>query len=209
MTQQKNINKDGNLHMTCSTYGSKKLSSVYVYLWKDGLGISKMEQKQEQHDSTFTVYRVGLNNSGNYSCVFSKTDYPPSKVAMKGHNIIQIQVIANFLPADISVAGVSTVSEGEDIEFRCAVSYALQTLDDCQVIQSYLKKNESILQVQAFDVARMETTFIIKDAVTRDSGHYSCMVLPSKCIQEQEKTGKTLRGNNTVLLKVKGESVNT
>ncbi|CAB1420916.1 unnamed protein product [Pleuronectes platessa] len=202
LSQQKNISENSDLYVTCSTFGNKKVSSIYVYLCKNGLGISRVTQKQDQHDSTFVVDSVGLEDSGNYSCVFSKTDYPFSEVAMIGHNIIQIQVIANFLPADISVAGVWTVSEGEDIEFRCAVSDALQTLGDCQVIQSYLRKNESFLQVQEFDVARRETTFFIKDAVTRDSGHYSCVVLPSRCIQQQEKT---LYGNNAVLIQVEGE----
>lgn len=56
--------------------------------------------------------------------------------------------------------------------------------------------------MQAFNVMRLEATFTIEGAVMRDSGHYSCVVLPSKCIQEHEKT---LKGNNTVLLEVKGE----
>ena len=63
-------------------------------------------------------------------------------------------------------------------------------------------RNESILQVQAFNVMQMEAVFAIEGAVMRDSGHYSCVVLPSKCIQEHERT---LYGNNAVLLKVKDE----
>lgn len=111
---------------------------------------------------------------------------------------------ANFLPADISVVGPSTVSEGDDVEFRCTVSHALRTLGECQIIRSYLIRNESTLQVQAFDVTQMEATFTIQGAATRDSGSYSCVVLPSKCMREHEKT---LSGNNAVVLEVEGEGV--
>lgn len=88
--------------------------------------------------------------------------------------------------------------------FKCIVSGPLQTLGECQLIHSYLMRNETILQVQAFNVARMEAKFTIEGAVVRDSGLYSCVVLPSKCIQEREKT---LYGNNAVLVEVKGENV--
>ena len=96
LSQQKNISEHSDLYVTCSTFGFKKLSMVHVFLCKDGLGFSKMRQRQDQHDSTFVVDIVGLKASGNYSCVFSKTDYPPSEVAMSGHNIIQIQVIGKY-----------------------------------------------------------------------------------------------------------------
>lgn len=100
------------------------------------------------------------------------------------------------------MAGPSAVSEGDDVELRCSVSTSLQTLGECQFIHSYLIKNESIVQVGEFSVTRMEVVFTIDSAVTRDSGHYSCVVLPSNCIQEHKIT---IQGNNTVLLEVKGE----
>lgn len=65
-------------------------------------------------------------------------------------------------------------------------------------------KNESIVQVGEFSVARMEVAFTIDRAVMRDSGHYSCVVLPSSCIQEHKIT---LQGNNAVLLEVKCECI--
>ncbi|XP_029284391.1 uncharacterized protein LOC115006338 isoform X2 [Cottoperca gobio] len=167
----------------------------------DDLWIDNKIQREEQSDTLFTVHRVGLNHSGSYSCVYSLRNDLLPKVAKRGHNIIEILVVSNFLPADISVAGPSTVGEGDDVTFRCTASDTLQTIDECQLIHSYLRKNDSILQVQTFHVTRREAIFTIEGAVMRDSGDYSCVVLPSKCIQEHEKT---LYGNNTVVLKVKG-----
>ncbi|CAJ1049062.1 uncharacterized protein LOC110000228 [Xyrichtys novacula] len=122
-------------------------------------------------------------------------------VTKRGHNIIQILVIANFLPAVISLLGSSTVTEGNYVEFKCTLSVTLQTLGECQLIQSYLQRDEAILQVGAFNVTQRKTTFVIQGAVTRDSGHYSCVVLPSKCIQEQQKM---IHGENKVELQVTG-----
>ncbi|XP_044063650.1 uncharacterized protein LOC122881459 [Siniperca chuatsi] len=200
LAHQKTISERSDLYVTCSTFGSKKHTRVHVYLCKDGVGISKKIQKQDQNDSTFIIQRVDLRQSGNYSCVYSIRNYSLSQVNKRGDNIIQILVIAYFLPADLSVAGPSTVSEGDNVEFRCTLSDTLQTLGECQLIHSYLRRNETILQVQAFNVMRMEATFTIEGAVMRDSGHYSCVVLPSKCIQEHEEA---LYGNNAVLLEVK------
>ncbi|XP_038556406.1 uncharacterized protein LOC119889691 isoform X2 [Micropterus salmoides] len=205
LAQQKTISENSDLYVTCSTFGSKKATTVHVYLCKDDIGITEKIQKPDQTDTTFILSRVGLNQSGSYSCVYSVRNHSLSKVNKRGDNIIQILVIANFLPAVISVAGPSTVVEGDAVKFRCTVTDTLQTLGECQLIQAYLRRNETILQVQAFNVMRLEATFTIEGAVMRDSGHYSCVVLPSKCIQEHEKT---LKGNNTVLLEVKGSLFN-
>ncbi|XP_033972066.1 uncharacterized protein LOC117471293 isoform X2 [Trematomus bernacchii] len=199
LAQQKTISENSDLYLTCSAFGKKKQISVTVYLCKGDLWIDKKLQKQDQNDTTFTIQRVGLHHSGNYSCVYSTRGDLPTKVTKK-REPIEIVVISNFLPADISVAAPSDVHEGDDVAFRCIVSGPLQTLGECQLIHSYLMRNQTILQVQAFNVPGMEANFTIEGAVVRDSGHYSCVVLPSKCIQEGEKT---LYGNNTVLVEVK------
>lgn len=46
----------------------------------------------------------------------------------------------------------------------------------------------------------MKANFAVKDAMQRDSGHYSCLVLPSQCFREDRLTG-----NNEVALRVRGQ----
>nr|XP_020511146.1 uncharacterized protein LOC110000228 [Labrus bergylta] len=173
---------------------------VYVYLCKEEIGFDKKVQKQDLHDTTFIIQRVNRHDSGNYSCVYSFKNDLTNQATTRGHNIIEILVIANFLPGDISVVGASTVNEGDYVEFRCTLSVTLQTIRECQLIHSYLWRNDSILQVQTFNVSKMEATFTIQGAAMRDSGHYSCVVLPSTCIKKHEE----IYGNNAVILEVEG-----
>ncbi|XP_039866562.1 uncharacterized protein LOC120720830 [Simochromis diagramma] len=173
---------------------------VFIYLLINEWGIQYLPQKKDRSDTTFIISRAGLHHSGNYSCVYSPNHYTLSEVAKKGDDIIQILVIANFLPADISIVGSSTVHEGDYVEFQCTVSQHLHTLGGCKFIYAYLRKNDTILLVQVFNVSQMLTTFIIDGAVLRDSGHYSCIVLPSKCFYEHEHT---VHGTNKVFLQVK------
>lgn len=93
MAQQKTIRKNSDLYVTCSTFGLKKHTLVYVYLCKDGFGISRKVQRQAQDDTTFSIQRVSLHDSGNYSCVYTPRNDSLIKAAMRGLNIIQIVVI--------------------------------------------------------------------------------------------------------------------
>lgn len=93
LAQQKTISENSNLYVTCSTFGVKRDTLVYVYLCKDGCGISRKELTQDKTDITFTISRVGLDHSGNYSCVYSIQEFYYSEVAGRGKNIIQILVI--------------------------------------------------------------------------------------------------------------------
>ncbi|KAG8001399.1 hypothetical protein GBF38_007044, partial [Nibea albiflora] len=200
LVQQKTISESSDLYVTCSTFRIKKQIMVYVYLCKDDRLYEKIQQKSDQYDTLFTIPSVGLNVSGNYSCVYSTNEYLPNQVAKRGDNRIQIQVI------DISVAGPSTFEEGDNVTLRCTLSVPLLTLGECKFIQSYLTRNGIIVQVQPFNVMEMEATFTIEGAIFRDSGHYSCVVLPSKCIQEHQKI---LNGNNSGFVEVRGEGILT
>lgn len=112
---------------------------------------------------------------------------------------------AHFVPAALSVVGPSTIHNGNQIDFKCTFSETLHTLDNCQVIYCCLKKNKIFLQMQIFNVAQMESSFTIESAVKRDSGNYSCLLLPTKCFQEH---WNELQGMNEVFLEVKGGHFN-
>lgn len=116
--------------------------------------------------------------------------------------LISTPSAAHFLPADISVVGPSTVTEGDRVEFTCTVSKVLQTIGDCQFIQSYLEKNKIILQVQAFNVTAKMVTFVLEGALLTDSGNYSCLLLPSVCLEKHEQI---IVGKEAVSLEVKGK----
>ncbi|XP_029688407.1 immunoglobulin superfamily member 1-like isoform X2 [Takifugu rubripes] len=201
LSNQKVVSESSDLYITCSITGSKKPSAAqgFIHLCKDGRVVRKKQQKPNQKD-TFFIIRVGLHDGGNYSCVFSVRDLPLSTAAATSLNIIPIRVIANFHPADISFAGPPAVKEGDDVALRCSVSDTLQTLGGCQFIQSYLIKNGTMVQLTPFNATRMEVEFTVKDVALKDSGHYSCVVLPSKCIKA---AGTALYGNNRVFLEVK------
>lgn len=109
---------------------------------------------------------------------------------------------ASFLPADIYLVGPSTVTQGDSVEFRCTVPDAIQSREGCEYIHSYLMKNKTVMRIEGFSLEKREATFAIEGAAMRDSGNYSCVVLPSSCIEDPETT---LHGNNTVTIRVEGE----
>lgn len=229
LSGQKTVSESSDLYITCSTFGTKAPPGAqgFMYLCKDGQVVNKKRQRSNQNDVVFVV-NVGLGDSGNYSCTFSANDLPLSTAAIAGLSVLPIRVVgmdlhpserrstprpsrsccpsciaANFHPADISVAGPPAVSQGGDVQLTCSVSEALQTLAGCPLVSSYLMKNGNVEQIKEFRVERMEVNFTIKDAALRDSGHYSCVVLPSKCTRADEEAAP--RGKNKVFLEVKGE----
>ncbi|XP_035991905.1 uncharacterized protein LOC118562890 [Fundulus heteroclitus] len=200
LVRQRTVSEGSDLYVTCSMLGQKKEPSFFVYLLKDGQGFQKTSQKQNLNDDTFKISRVDLGHSGNYSCFYSSREFNLSAIVDEGLDKVEILVIAHFLPATLSVAGPSRVDEGNRVELRCTFSETLHTLYNCQLIHCCLKKNDTFLQLQVFDVARMEASFTIEGAVMRDSGHYSCLLLPSKCFQNN---WNELQGINAVFLEVK------
>lgn len=93
-SNQKMVSESSDLYVTCSTTGSKKPSSAqgFIHLCKDGRVVSKKQQKADQKDAIFII-RVGLHDSGNYSCVFSIRELPLSTAVTSSLNIIPIRVI--------------------------------------------------------------------------------------------------------------------
>ena len=108
LAQQKTISEDSDLYATCSTFGLKKheKTTVHVYLCKDDHVIKKKSQKQDQNDTTFTIPKVNLNYSGNYSCVYSLKDHSGLQVPKRGDNTITILVIGKDFHSCESIMSV-------------------------------------------------------------------------------------------------------
>lgn len=96
LVRQRTVSEGSDLYVTCSTFGQKKLSSIYIYLLKDGQEFQKTIEKQNQNDVTIKISRVQLYHSGNYSCVYSTQDYNISTVYSQGENVVEILVIGEY-----------------------------------------------------------------------------------------------------------------
>lgn len=89
------VPEGGKLEVICSTFGLTKAEAkaVYVYLTKDGKAI---DMKNGRHDITFKKERIEMDDSGNYSCVFSEEQLEITKVMGYGNNYIFINVIGKM-----------------------------------------------------------------------------------------------------------------
>lgn len=106
LVQRKTISENDDLYVTCSTVGFKKQSEVYIYLCQNDVGFRRQLQNQDNDDSIFNIKSVGVDHSGNYSCVFSNKKYEPAQVAMRGNNVIQIQVIGKDFHSSESIMSI-------------------------------------------------------------------------------------------------------
>ncbi|XP_014030879.2 uncharacterized protein isoform X2 [Salmo salar] len=193
------IMEGSDLVVKCSTHGRKEDKVAYVYLCINGVAVE--QKKTMQEDTFFTMKSVTGQQTGNYSCVFSKTPYPLSEVQGKGDNYLFIQVMDRILPADISLAGSRTVRKGDGVEFKCTISDpSFQTQNTSDLVHAYLCKYGSVVQMQVFDVKSTEATFTIKSFNENDAGNYSCVLdLQSKTLKDKDRT---FYGNNAVFLQV-------
>ncbi|XP_023675504.2 immunoglobulin superfamily member 1-like isoform X2 [Paramormyrops kingsleyae] len=185
----------GEVEVICSTYGFRKdpSESVYIYLCKNGIGVRR-QLHNNFCENKIILKNVTKHDTGNYSCVFSKSMYKPSEVQRKGDNSVFFRVIDDFIPANIAVRDDS-VREGDDVVLRC-------TLQDVQMLYSstsfaYLSKDGVPEQLQTWDTEKNEAKFTIKSITKENNGNYSCVLFKSGLLTS---TSMKLYGNNTVLL---------
>ncbi|XP_053357049.1 uncharacterized protein LOC128528294 isoform X2 [Clarias gariepinus] len=81
-----------NLILKCS-FSNIKISNTeaHVYLCKNGVG-KRLDLLGNKDECTFTLRNIALRDSGNYSCMYSFTKYPPRNVTGYGINSIHVQV---------------------------------------------------------------------------------------------------------------------
>nr|XP_023675510.1 uncharacterized protein LOC111848041 isoform X7 [Paramormyrops kingsleyae] len=185
----------GEVEVICSTYGFRKdpSESVYIYLCKNGIGVRR-QLHNNFCENKIILKNVTKHDTGNYSCVFSKSMYKPSEVQRKGDNSVFFRVIDDFIPANIAVRDDS-VREGDDVVLRC-------TLQDVQMLYSstsfaYLSKDGVPEQLQTWNTEKNEAKFTIKSITKENNGNYSCVLFKSGLLTS---TSMKLYGNNTVLL---------
>ncbi|KAF5908678.1 immunoglobulin superfamily member 1-like isoform X2, partial [Clarias magur] len=66
-------------------------TEVQVYLCKNGVG-ERLDLLAKNDEHIFNLRDVSLRDSGNYSCMYSFTKYPPRNVTGQRNNSIHVQV---------------------------------------------------------------------------------------------------------------------
>ncbi|XP_037396144.1 uncharacterized protein LOC119263739 isoform X1 [Pygocentrus nattereri] len=82
------------LTLTCSITGHQSCSEVYVYLCLNGIGNRNrtVNCNIKSTTTTFLLKNVKQQQSGNYSCVYSTSNYSLSEVRKTGENSIYVEV---------------------------------------------------------------------------------------------------------------------
>ncbi|XP_051726574.1 uncharacterized protein LOC127499904 isoform X2 [Ctenopharyngodon idella] len=189
------VPEGGKLEVTCSTFGFTN-KAVYLYLTKDGKAID-MKNGPAQRDITFKKERIEMDDSGNYSCVFSEEQLEIIKVTGYGHNIIFINVIESFINSQIHLLK-SEVAVGSDAGFNCKISSPINKNLSNNMILAFLIKNEKPIKVNIWDTEEMMTTFTLREVRMEDAGTYSCAIL----LNTLPYQGMRLDQNNTVNLQI-------
>lgn len=84
--------KEGdNVSLTCSIVGIQASKNGIIYLSKDGIGI-RMRTLADSEEFIFILFDVKQNDSGNYSCVYSKTKVKVSQIKATGITSVFIQI---------------------------------------------------------------------------------------------------------------------
>ncbi|KAI4876469.1 hypothetical protein NFI96_017396, partial [Prochilodus magdalenae] len=82
----------GNIQLKCNSFDKSESSdNLHMYLCKNGVGVM-MEPLGKKDDYTFILRNVSVQDSGNYSCVYSLTKYTLKNVSTSGHKTIQVQI---------------------------------------------------------------------------------------------------------------------
>ncbi|XP_028821044.1 uncharacterized protein LOC114772174 [Denticeps clupeoides] len=83
-----------NITIKCRISGSQNVTEMlplHMYLCKNGFGI-RMEMLTNLMDTTFPIKNVKIGDTGNYTCVYSKTKHIAKNVTGTGLNSIFITV---------------------------------------------------------------------------------------------------------------------
>ncbi|XP_064778481.1 uncharacterized protein LOC135504112 [Oncorhynchus masou masou] len=82
-----------NIHFKCSTTGIRgHEDKLHFYLCKNGVGIRIALPEKDKDDAIFDMKNVTREDSGNYSCVYTRDKLVPSHLESTGENLVVFQV---------------------------------------------------------------------------------------------------------------------
>ncbi|CAB1339485.1 unnamed protein product, partial [Coregonus sp. 'balchen'] len=192
-----NVAEGVKVYFKCSTTGIRgHQDNVNVYLCKNGVGIRIAALDNSEDVTIFTMKDVTKEDSGNYSCVYSRDKLLPRQLTSTGENLVVFKVDGEWkeiYPAKIF--GPSNVTEGVKVHFKCSTTGIRRHQDNVNV---YLCKNGVGIRIAALDNSEDDTIFIMKDVTKEDSGNYSCVYSRDKLLPSELKS----TGENLVVFKV-------
>ncbi|XP_046719931.1 immunoglobulin superfamily member 1-like [Silurus meridionalis] len=84
-----------NITLTCIISNIQSSNKEFhMYLCKNGVG-ERLEILLNKAEHIFTLSSIAVQDSGNYSCMYSFTKYSPKNVTGSGTNSIHLQVTAS------------------------------------------------------------------------------------------------------------------
>ncbi|XP_027015178.2 uncharacterized protein LOC113650820 isoform X2 [Tachysurus fulvidraco] len=86
------VTKGETMKLTCTFTKIQNCAQVYVYLCVNGIGNSKKQVNCSNRNISTTFHLIVSENSVNYSCVYSVSNYNVSEVRYTGENTIFVQV---------------------------------------------------------------------------------------------------------------------
>lgn len=93
------VTKEDDLTLTCTFTKIQNCTRVYVYLCFNRIGKSKkqVDSNNTTISTTFILSNVSEKSVGNYSCMYSESNYSLSEVISTEENTIFVQVHGKFL----------------------------------------------------------------------------------------------------------------
>ncbi|KAI4876471.1 hypothetical protein NFI96_017398 [Prochilodus magdalenae] len=91
-----------------------------MYLCKNGVGV-KMGPLEQRDEHTFILRNVSKQDSGNYSCVYSRNKYALKKVRAPAQKSIQVQVTELYQRQGQRLSVKSTTTKSPELQNPVAI----------------------------------------------------------------------------------------
>ncbi|KAL2077407.1 hypothetical protein ACEWY4_026911 [Coilia grayii] len=167
-SRQTEVLEGDTLKLRCAVFQTNDVrrDELYVYLSKNGARI-RMGILRSSKETVFKVHSIKKDDSGNYSCAYSVHRYSTDRVTVVGGKAIFIHV-QDFLVANIFIS--PTVSKGDDVEVKCAVSER----ESQTPVYMHLCKNVTVVKMKRVPESGV-ASFTLTQVTREDSGNYSCV----------------------------------